>query len=240
MNFYIHNTAQEVVESLSKRLMELSNSGKAVHISLSGGSTPRLLFKNLASTPYNQAVNWKNLHFWWGDERCVGPMDPESNFGEANALLFKNIDIPSNNIHRILGENEPKEEAVRFAGEMEQYVPLSNGIPQFDWILLGLGQDGHTASLFPHKTDYSESAISIVATHPDSGQIRVSKSARLIENAKCVTYLVLGESKAKVLKEIQTIPAAQLPYPAAKIKSVEGDTEWVLDLKAAQMLTQGD
>jgi len=240
MNYKVYKTAQDVVQSLAERLLILSGEERAIHISLSGGSTPKLLFKRLAEAPYKEAIHWHNLHFWWGDERCVGPTDPESNFGDANKLLFKNIDIPLENIHRILGENDPVLEAERFAEEMMDTIPLHNGIPEFDWILLGMGTDGHTASLFPNKTNFSEQAISIVATHPESGQRRVSKSARLIENAKCVSYLVLGESKAQVLKEIQTIPAAQLSYPAAKVKSTTGDTEWFLDLQAAHLLTQGE
>ncbi len=240
MNYQLFETPQQVVTSLSQSMLKLSLEGRPVHISLSGGSTPKLLFKTLASADYADTICWENLHFWWGDERCVAPTDPESNYGEANELLFMHINIPSANIHRILGENDPEQETLRFAKEMQEVIPHHNGLPQFDWILLGMGTDGHTASLFPGQTDYAEQAIAIVAAHPQSGQLRVSKSARLIENAKQITYLVLGESKAEVLKEIQQTPAEQLPYPAAKIRSAVGQTQWFLDLQAAKLLTQGE
>ncbi len=240
MNYQLFETPQQVVTSLSDNMLQLSLEARPVHISLSGGSTPKQLFKTLASPDYANKIRWENLHFWWGDERCVAATDPESNYGEANELLFKHIEIPPSNIHRILGENDPHKEAIRFAKEMTEVIPHHNGLPQFDWILLGMGTDGHTASLFPGQTDYTEQAIAIVAAHPQSGQLRVSKSARLIANAKHITYLVLGESKAEVLKEIQQTPAEQLPYPAAKVKSADGQTQWFLDLQAAKLLMQGE
>lgn len=240
MNYQLFETPEKVVEALANSLLEQSQQGKAVHISLSGGSTPKLLFKSLAQAPYAESIQWQNLHFWWGDERCVAPTDPESNYGDANELLFKHIALPSENIHRILGEEDPQQEAIRFASEMEQVIPHKNGLPAFDWILLGMGTDGHTASLFPHHTDFDEPALSIVAQHPESGQLRVSKTARLIENADRITYLVLGESKAQVLKEIQQQSADSLPYPAAKVQSNHGQTEWYLDSQAASLLVKGE
>ncbi|KOO11879.1 6-phosphogluconolactonase, partial [Vibrio xuii] len=102
--------------------------------------------------PYAESIQWQNLHFWWGDERCVAPDDAESNYGEANTLLFSKVNLPAENIHRILGENDPQGEAERFAKEMADVIPCENGTPVFDWILLGVGADGHTASLFPGQT----------------------------------------------------------------------------------------
>lgn len=171
--------------------------------------------------------------FLVGDERCVAPDDAESNYGEANALLFSQIQIPAENIHRILGENDPAAEVERFAQEMLDQVPTQDGIPVFDWILLGVGGDGHTASLFPGATNYQEPALAIVASHPESGQLRVSKSARVLEAAKRISYLVLGAGKADIVHEIHTTAADALPYPAAKVQSSQGETEWYLDKDAA-------
>ncbi|WP_073602032.1 6-phosphogluconolactonase, partial [Vibrio aerogenes] len=226
INHKIFQTADEVVHSLAEDLKVFSEQGRPVHISLSGGSTPKMLFQQLAQAPYATSVQWQNLHFWWGDERCVAPDDAESNFGEANALLFSHIDIPAENIHRIIGENDPEEEAQRFADEMANTISQTNGIPVFDWILLGVGADGHTASLFPGATDYSEERLAVVASHPESGQKRVSKSARVLQAAKRISYLVLGAGKADIVHEISTIPADKLLYPAAKIQSYQGKTEW--------------
>ncbi len=236
INHIIFDTATDVVESLANDLKTYSSQNKPVHISLSGGSTPKMLFQRLAQAPYNTEINWNNLHFWWGDERCVAPTDPESNFGEANTLLFSKISIPAENIHRILGENDPQQEAERFAKEMVEEIPLENGTPVFDWILLGVGPDGHTASLFPGKTNYADKNLAIVANHPESGQFRVSKTAKVLEAAKRISYLVLGAGKQDIVKEINDTPAEQLPYPAAKITSTTGATEWYLDQDAAKKI----
>ncbi|SKA50606.1 6-phosphogluconolactonase [Photobacterium toruni] len=240
LNYKVFDTPQDVVISLAKTMQAMSQQDHAVHISLSGGSTPKLLFNVLAQMPFANNIQWNNLHFWWGDERCVAPTDAESNFGEANELLFKHIAIPAENIHRIRGEAEPVAECARFAAEMDAVIPHRNGLPAFDWILLGMGGDGHTASLFPHQTDFDDPALAVIATQPQSGQLRISKTARLLENADRITYLVLGEGKAEVLHEINSLPAAELVYPAAKIKASHGETEWYLDAAAAKLLAQGE
>ncbi|MGR5380977.1 6-phosphogluconolactonase [Vibrio harveyi] len=233
INHKIYQTAEQVVESLANDMKAFSEMGRPVHISLSGGSTPKMLFKLLATEAYATSIQWQNLHFWWGDERCVAPDDAESNYGEANALLFTQVNIPAENIHRIRGEEEPKVEAERFAKEMTEVIPTENGTPVFDWILLGVGADGHTASLFPDQTNYDDENLSVLASHPESGQIRVSKTARVLEAAKRISYLVLGAGKADIIEEINSSPARVLPYPAAKIQATSGLTEWYLDLDAA-------
>ncbi|MFM2587029.1 6-phosphogluconolactonase [Vibrio sp. TBV020] len=233
INHKIFQTAEQVVESLANDMKAFSELGRPVHISLSGGSTPKMLFKLLAQAPYAEGIQWNNLHFWWGDERCVAPDDAESNYGEANALLFSNVNLPAENIHRIRGEEEPAVEAERFAKEMTDVIPCENGTPVFDWILLGVGADGHTASLFPGATNYQDENLSVLASHPESGQIRVSKTAKVLEAAKRISYLVLGAGKVDIVHEIHTTPASELPYPAAKIQSKSGETEWYLDSDAA-------
>ncbi|AIK91130.1 6-phosphogluconolactonase [Glaesserella parasuis] len=232
MNTIIFNTAQNAVEKIAQEFVLYSQLNRPVHISLSGGSTPKLLFKTLAQEPYKSQIQWQNLHFWWGDDRMVPPQDPESNYGEVQKLLFDHIEISAENIHRIRGEEPVEQELAIFSQELTACVP--NG--EFDWIILGMGTDGHTASLFPHQTDFNDPNLAIIAKHPKTGQIRISKTAKLIEQAKRVTYLVTGASKAEILKEIQTTPAENLPYPAAKIKAKNGVTEWYLDSDAARLL----
>ncbi|MGY5612287.1 6-phosphogluconolactonase [Vibrio brasiliensis] len=233
INHKIFPTAEQVVASLADDMKAYSELGRPVHISLSGGSTPKMLFILLASDTYATSIQWNNLHFWWGDERCVAPDDVESNYGEANALLFSQVNLPRENIHRIRGEDEPAVEAKRFAEEMAAVIPCENGTPVFDWILLGVGADGHTASLFPNQTNYQDENLSVLASHPESGQIRVSKTAKVLEAAKRISYLVLGAGKVDIVNEIHTTPANELPYPAAKIQSKTGLTEWYLDSDAA-------
>ncbi|NOH71201.1 6-phosphogluconolactonase [Vibrio pectenicida] len=236
INHKIFQTAQQVVESLANDIKALSELSRPVHISLSGGSTPKMLFKLLASETYATSIQWQNLHFWWGDERCVTPDDEQSNYGEANTLLFSQVDIPAENVHRIRGEEKPEQEVERFAREMKEVIPTDNGTPVFDWILLGVGADGHTASLFPGQTNYEEQKLSVLASHPESGQIRVSKTAKVLQAAKRISYLVLGAGKVEIVQEIHTTPATELPYPAAKIQSQTGETEWYLDSDAAEKI----
>lgn len=238
MNYKIFPTAQAVVEQIAREFKRYSQLGKAVHISLSGGSTPKLLFQTLAKAPYSQEIQWQNLHFWWGDDRMVEPSDVESNYGEVQRLLFDHIVIPAENIHRIYGELSPQQALEKFKQDLQQIEDKQNGMPVFDWIILGMGTDGHTASLFPKETDFDDPHWAIIARHPQSGQYRVSKTAALIENAKRVTYLVTGAGKASILKEIDTTPAEDLPYPAARIKAKYGITEWYLDQDAAQLLSK--
>lgn len=232
MNYITFPTAQSAVEKIAQEFVLYSQLNRPVHISLSGGSTPKLLFKTLAQEPYKSQIQWQNLHFWWGDDRMVPPQDPESNYGEVQKLLLDHIQIPTENIHRIRGEEPVEQELVRFSQELTTCVP--NG--EFDWIILGMGTDGHTASLFPHQTNFNDPNLAVIAKHPETGQIRISKTAKLIEQAKRVTYLVTGASKAEILKEIQTASAENLPYPAARIKAKNGVTEWYLDKEAGALL----
>lgn len=232
MNKFIFETAQQAVEKIAQEFKAYSEKGTPVHISLSGGSTPKLLFKTLAQAPYANEIQWQNLHFWWGDDRMVPPTDEQSNYGEVQKLLFDHINIPAENIHRIRGEENVETELARFSQELTACVPDL----AFDWIILGMGNDGHTASLFPHQTNFDDPNVAVIAKHPESGQIRISKTAKLIEKAKRITYLVTGAAKAEILKEIEETPAENLPYPAAKIQAQNGVTEWYLDKDAARLL----
>ena len=232
MNKFIFETAQQAVEKIAQEFKAYSEQGTPVHISLSGGSTPKLLFKTLAQAPYANEIQWQNLHFWWGDDRMVPPTDEQSNYGEVQKLLFDHINIPAENIHRIRGEENVETELARFSQELTACVPDL----AFDWIILGMGNDGHTASLFPHQTNFDDPNVAVIAKHPESGQIRISKTAKLIEKAKRITYLVTGAAKAEILKEIEETPAESLSYPAAKIQAQNGVTEWYLDKDAARLL----
>lgn len=239
MNYTTFASTQLLLDQLAEDFFLLSQKDKVSHISLSGGSTPILLFKYLAQSAYAQKINWQKLHFWWGDERCVAATDPESNFGQCKQFLFDQIIIPPENIHRIQGENDPQQEAIRYAQEIKNHLNSVNGIPQFDWILLGVGNDGHTASLFPEETNYQDRHLTFVATQPQSGQLRVSKTAILIENSLRITYLVLGESKADIIHKINSEKTGSERYPAGKIAAKAGVTQWYLDSGSAKLLIEG-
>ena len=239
MNNIIFDSTQSLIEQLANELLRLSESEQPIHISLSGGSTPNLLFDYLASSHFSTAINWQKFHFWWGDERCVAAEDPESNYGQCKQRLFDHITIPADNIHRIRGENSPEQEATRYAQEIQLSVPIHDGLPQFDWIILGMGGDGHTASIFPGQTNYEESNLTFVATQPQSGQLRISKTAHLIEHSKRITYLVMGASKADIIYKINTQDNSRDLYPAAHISAKTGITQFYLDPESSTLLPKG-
>ncbi len=207
------------------------------HIALSGGNTPKKLFKILAED-YKDKIPWERIHFWWGDERCVSPVSDESNFKMANDLLFTQVPVPSKNIHRIKGENFPQEEAERYAGEISKNLLSRNGFPVFDLILLGLGDDGHTASIFPDRMNLlDDSHITAVAEHPQTGQKRITLTGKVLNNANRVFFLITGENKALRISEIMNNEEAAKKLPANYIDPTHGELIWFLDEAAASKIS---
>lgn len=232
----VFNTAVELAESLSSRLKEeINQSSNIFNLAISGGSTPKVLFNNLADEVYRQSINWSNTNIWWCDERCVPPEDSESNFGMTKKILLNNISIPAENIHKIKGEDDPSREAVRYAMDIEKVLCEGrNCLPEFDRVLLGIGEDGHTASIFPGKNLlFLYSNIVGVAQHPVTGQKRITLTKEVLNNAKEVTFVVTGKAKAKILSEIISNHPVSKNYPAAEIKLASGDIEWLIDKEAA-------
>ena len=237
LDVYVFEEASAVVQALADELQKLGELRQTAHIALSGGSTPISLFEFIAASNYRDSIAWEHLHFWWGDERCVPSFQSESNYGEADRRLFQKLVISAENIHPIVGELLPEEACTRFESDLSHYLPWVNGLPQFDWILLGIGEDGHTASLFPQQTDYQTSQSTVVAQHPQSGQNRVSLTAAAIENARRVTYLALGESKRAILPQVLgTNGQRNVDLPAARIRAREGLSECFIDQAAGAEL----
>jgi 6-phosphogluconolactonase len=169
------------------------------HLALAGGNTPIPFFEIFSQ----QALPWQQLWFYWSDERCVPPTDPQSNYGQARKHLLSKLLIPKAQIERMRGELDPEAEALRYSELLERRLPLEQGMPVLDLVLLGLGDDGHTASLFPGDLAALESADPVVATmHPVSGQQRLSMTPRLINQARQVAFLVTGASKAEILRQV--------------------------------------
>jgi 6-phosphogluconolactonase len=216
---------------------EISYSKEKCCIALSGGETPRHIFNFISNSEYKKNIKWNKIHFFWCDERCVPPEHPESNFGMTSNLLFKNISISKKNIHRIQGEFDPKEELLQSTDEILESVKLKNGIPAFDWILLGLGSDGHTASIFPNAMELFQSKkIYESAIHPKSGQKRITLTPMVINNADKITFIVTGEEKKYIVDKILNKKEGYEKYPAGLIKPLSGMLEWVLDEKAGDLL----
>lgn len=232
MYHYFGQTPEEVADQFAKYFLNLAKDKKAFHVALSGGSTPKLLF-DLIAKKYSKSVDWSTIHLWWGDERCVPPTDDESNYKMTKSHLINHISIPEKNVHRVLGENDPEEEAIRYGQEIAQYIPASNCLPKFDLIILGMGTDGHTASIFPHEMNLLKSpAVCAVGTHPDSGQKRVTLTGTTINNAADIAFLVTGANKKEKIATIFNKEQGCDEYPAAHINPPKGKVGWYLDYAA--------
>lgn len=230
---HIESTPELVAKAFADYLLKESNEKPALHVALSGGSTPKLLF-DLLATSYKYLIPWAKLHLYWGDERCVPPTHEDSNYKMTVDHLLSKIDIPKENIHRVLGENDPDMEAARYSVEILKNVPNENLIPRFDLIILGMGPDGHTASIFPHQMDLlTASRICEVATHPESGQKRVTLTGNVLRQAAKVVFLVTGGNKKSKVKEILEKTGNWKLYPAAHIQPVNGELIWFLDYSAS-------
>lgn len=236
MDIQIYNNLEELNEAFTEWIKELLEEKDKLTISLSGGSTPKSLFdywsKNHASD-----IDWDKLYFFWGDERCVPPTDSESNYKMTKDHLLDHVPVPEQNIFRIKGENDPAEEAVSYSALLEKELEMVNGIPSFDLVVLGMGDDGHTASIFPYEMHLWDSdKHCIVGTHPDSGQKRVSLSGTTINNAKNIAFLVTGAGKAEKVKEIVGGGEDSEKYPAARVEPASGNLFWFMDKEAAKLL----
>lgn len=205
-------------------------------IALSGGSTPEYIFKYLAEN-YADRISWGKLLVFWGDERCVPPEDRESNYRMAYENLLQNVPIPDANIFRIRGEDDPAAEAAAYSELVESMVPEFKGTPQFDLMLLGLGDDGHTASIFPDRPDlFTTNQLFSVAAKPDNGQKRITATGRLINNSSKIYYFVTGKGKASIVSGIIEGKSGSVPYPASRVMPASGHLVWMLDSGAASLL----
>ncbi len=235
MKINMDTTKQEVAETFAKTLNSLIKGNDKTRIALSGGSTPKVVFDYLA-TQYKDQIMWENVYFYWGDERCVAPDDMESNYKMTVDHLISKINIPEENIYRIKGENKPEEEAIAYGETLSYTLPEVHGSPQFDLVILGMGDDGHTASIFPHEIHLWESEANCeVAVHPDSGQRRITLTGKVINNAKHIAFLVTGEGKAPKVREVIRSEGNYLDYPASLVATE--NLEWFLDHAAAKELT---
>jgi 6-phosphogluconolactonase len=235
-------SAEELVANLAAGMMQKivhsKDVGASFSILLPGGTTPGLLFRSLAKQSHGK-TKWDHVHFYWGDERCVPPTDPESNYRMARMLLLDALSIPEANIHRIRGEDEPITEARRYASELRSVPGANQGMPVFDLVLLGVGEDGHTASIFPDRMDLLRSAgLCEVSVHPATLRKRITVTGQVINTSPDVVFLVTGRNKANVVAEIIQGSERSKVYPAAYIKPANGALTWFLDKEAAFYLNE--
>jgi 6-phosphogluconolactonase len=221
---------------------------------LAGGNTPRALYSALAVAPFAALVPWGGIHFFWGDERDVPPTHEDSNFHAANDLLLSRVAVPSAHLHRIpTGDTTAVEAADLYQRTLGSVVPAVHGLPRLDYCLLGLGADGHTASLFPGRPTLAETTRTVVADHVEDLGWRVSLALPVINNAAQITFLVTGQAKAEIVARILqggtmesathdlqriSLPPAQPPamLPAQLVAPRDGQLTWILDADAAGLL----
>jgi 6-phosphogluconolactonase len=227
--------AAALAEDFARLVGDTLAGQEKITVALSGGNTVKVLFEHLAKH-YADTIDWSRLHFFWGDERCVAPDDGDSNYGVARDLLFSKIEIDDGNIHRVRGEEDPDEERSRYENEIYEDVEIDdNAIPVFDLIILGMGEDGHTASIFPHQMQLMDSdRVCEVAIHPETAQKRITLSGPVLNAANRVAFLIAGESKAAVLAAVIGGTGEFRSYPVSHIDVA--DTTFYLDEAAAKSL----
>ncbi len=219
---------EAAAETISRALRASQNANRRTTFVLAGGQTPREVYRKLAAA--KTGVEWDRVEFFWGDERCVPPTSPDSNFRMAQECLLSGLKVPENHVHRIRAEMPDSEAAARSYVEEIRAAFAGAALPRFDVVLLGMGTDGHTASLFP-GTHWDENRLIIVNEAPNPPRRRISMTPRLINAAAHVVFVVSGPAKAKALKQILNDPACDLP--AGMIRPTNGTLTWLVDHAAA-------
>ena len=206
-------------------------------VALSGGSTPAKLFDLLGKSPYMEQVDWPHLQVFWADERCVPPEDLESNYRQAHDALLSRVPIPVDNIHRVRGEVPPEDAAIAYALTLKGFASAPLDWPRFDIVLLGMGEDGHTASLFPGSQVESIGATAAVtASYQGRPANRVTITPLVFNAARRVMFMVSGESKSETLASVLNGTYRPGLLPAQRIHPTDGELIWLLDQAAASRL----
>jgi 6-phosphogluconolactonase len=200
-------------------------------LALSGGQTPRALYRRLAVVPSGEAPDWSRIHLCFGDERMVSPDDPESNYGMLRYELICRVPLPAGSVHRIRGERPPEVAAREYADDLERTLSFSGG--RFDLVLLGLGDDGHTASLFPGTGVLGERAKTVCAVYvPRLSAWRVTVTLPVINGAREVLFLVAGSKKKDIVRRVLESPGSVAEIPATLVNPVDSSPHWMLDGEA--------
>lgn len=216
------NEDRNVLRAMTHCLMtyiERKDKESPFYLALSGGETAKKLF-TLWVEEYRDKITWERIHFFWVDERCVLPSDPESNYGWADQLLFSPLGIAATQVHRIHGEREPGTEAMRYSRVIKEFLPRHGMLPYFDCILLGIGTDGHIASIFPDSLSLLTDTRSYAVSQPSGAKhFRITMTGRLITNGSPLLIPLLGQQKKEILKQIKKGYSVTNPLPATYILS---------------------
>jgi 6-phosphogluconolactonase len=250
MTLQIVSDLEQLVTIAAERVVNLAAEAIAENgrftIALSGGSTPKPVYERLATEEFAKRVDWARVQIFWGDERCVPPDDPQSNYHMTRETLLDHVPIPVLNVHRIRGEQDPREAAEAYARELQAIfgaVAEKGGPPAegFDLILLGMGDNGHTASLFPGLAAVLEQCKWVMAQYVEVvAAWRITLTPVFINAARNVTFLVSGTGKAERLHEVIEGPYQPEVLPAQVIKPKNGRLTWLVDRPAAAQLKNAE
>ncbi len=236
-------TPQDLFAAAAEEVVRAANDAVAQRgrftIALSGGSTPRNLF-NLLATNARTVLPWDRMFFFWGDERHVPPTDPESNYRMADESLLSKVPVLPANVFRIAAENpDAAAAAAAYEQTLQKSFALSPGqFPIFDLILLGMGPDGHTASLFPGTAGLQERSRLVIANWVEKFKTnRITLTLPVLNAARCVTFLVSGTDKASALHAVLEGDAPGEQYPSKLVRPTDGKLIWLVDRAAASELT---
>jgi len=205
---------------------------------LTGGATPASTYELLA-TRFRLSVDWKEVQFFWGDERCVPPDDPASNFGMANRTILSKLALRPEQVHRMRGEDDPAQAAQDYEGELRAFFRLEQpgDFQSFNLVLLGLGENAHVASLFPHHSAlHEETRLAVAVDVAAVPRRRISLTVPVINSAERVMFLVSGEKKAAAVKNILQGPQDPEEYPGQLVKPHSGEIVWLIDKAAGSEL----
>src|SRR6185437_10108514 len=196
-NIFVFETPEQLALAAAERFVvctaELRGATEKISVALAGGNTPRRVYELLATEPFKQQVEWSKVHLFFGDERCVPPDHRDSNYAMVNEALISNVPIPANNVHRIIGEGNANENALAYEAELRTYF-AGLAWPRFDLVLLGMGEDGHTASLFPNSAALKEMSRWVVPTRNEQlGQDRITLTLPVFNHARRLMFLVTGQ-----------------------------------------------
>lgn len=240
VNVLVFDDAETTARAAAERFVELAHDAISARgrfsVALAGGSTPKRTYELLASDEFKGRIDWTKTHIFFGDERCVPPSDADSNYRMADEALLSRVSIPPSNIHRIMGESDAGASARLYEDELQTFF-AGESWPGFDLVLLGLGPDGHTASLFPDTEALDERRAWVVANWVEKlGAYRITLTAPAINHAAHVIFLVTGAGKAERVAELLGPESERAHLPASLIRPERGSLEWFLDSQAAQAL----
>jgi 6-phosphogluconolactonase len=236
------DTAEAVAVRAAEEIAHLAGDAICTHgeftFCLTGGSSPVRTY-DLLATRFHHSIDWSEVQFFWGDERCVPPDDTASNFGMANRTMLSKLGLRPEQVHRMRGEDPPEEGAQAYEEELKAFFKLTGGeLPRLNLVLLGLGENVHIASLFPHNPALHEKNRLAIAVEVDAAQRnRLSLTAPVINNAAYVMFLVLSAKKAQAVKDALEGPHDPDKFPAQLVAPSDGKVLWLLDKDAASLLS---